>query len=379
MPNEVSALLEIAGETLDRAVISPAETLHGAIARRVFTAVGPAALPVRLLHDGIAGLSYSTVRAATRVGAAAGAAVARTATGDDLRPLDRRPRGRLAVGALNALVGDLLEVRGNALAIEMSVRRGGADVPPRRAALAAAFRPPRRRLVVLLHGLAETEEWWRHRGRHDFGAALERDLRVSAVEVRYNTGLSVAENGARLASLLDALVRAWPVPVRDLAIVGHSMGGLVARAATRSGGAFTERLSRLVTLGTPHTGAPLEKAVHLAARLLRTVPEAVPVADVLDLRSEGIRDLRLGDPTDWRLPGCTHTFVTATVTQDPDQPWGRIAGDLLVRTDSAAGRHRTRRVAVPEDQVVHIGGLNHFDLLDHGAVYDCVREVLGSR
>ena len=42
---------------------------------------------------------------------------------------------------------------------------------------------------------------------------------------------------------------------RQVAIVGHSMGGLVARAWMRAHG--TARLARLVTLGTPHHGTAL--------------------------------------------------------------------------------------------------------------------------
>ena len=46
-----------------------------------------------------------------------------------------------------------------------------------------------------------------------------------------NTGLPIAENGVAMAALLDRLVTAWPTDVRRIALVGHSMGGLVMRAA----------------------------------------------------------------------------------------------------------------------------------------------------
>src|SRR6266545_311033 len=76
------------------------------------------------------------------------------------------------------------------------------------------------------------------------------------------------------------------------------------------------------------------------------------------------------------LPGCGHTFIAATVTRDPAHPLGRIAGDLLVRTESAWGRHRERPVPVPEGAVVHLGGLTHLDLLDHPLVYEQVRAAV---
>ena len=51
-------------------------------------------------------------------------------------------------------------------------------------------------------------------------------------------------------------------------------------------------------------------------------------------------------------------------------------GDLFVRTDSAGGRHKERRIPIPDDHVLHVGGLHHFDLLDHPKVYELVRDAL---
>lgn len=49
--------------------------------------------------------------------------------------------------------------------------------------------------------------------------------------IRNNTGLPAAVNGARLVSLLDEIHAGWPVRIRSIALVGHSMGGLVIRSA----------------------------------------------------------------------------------------------------------------------------------------------------
>jgi pimeloyl-ACP methyl ester carboxylesterase len=288
----------------------------------------------------------------------------------------------------------------------MAVRRRGADVACEAVSLRRAFPHATPRVAVFLHGLAETEEWWRRRSapsagedRRPFGVRLRRDLGMTPVELRYNTGLHVSDNGARLAELLERLVAAWPVPVEDLVLVGHSMGGLVARSACHQAGelghAWCGALRHVVTLGTPHHGAPLEKAVHATAWLLRAVPESRFVADILDMRSAGIRDLGYGNlrEDDWRdadaaallrdgripvplHPGCSHTFITATVTRDPRHPLGWLVGDLLVRSESAGGRCRERTIPVPPESVVHLGGLTHFDLLDHPLVYERLREVL---
>jgi pimeloyl-ACP methyl ester carboxylesterase len=386
--NELSALAEVAGETIDRLAITPAQSLHTAIATRVFRNTGPGAAPVRVVHDTIATALYGAARAAVTGTAAAASLAIRNAGGEaDVRPLTRSRRGRLAVSAVNGFIGDRLDELDSDLAVPMSVRRRGADVGCDAAALRGAFPRATPRVAVFLHGLAETEEWWRRgtaasRGgdRRPFGVRLRRDLGLTPVDVRYNTGLRVEDNGARLGALLESLVEHWPVPVRELVVVGHSMGGLVARSACHQAGelgqAWAGRLRHIVTLGTPHHGAPLEKAVHAAAWLLRAVPEARPLAEILDLRSAGIRDLRLGIP----MPlhgGCGHTFITATVTRDPDHPLGWLVGDLLVRTESAAGRCRERTIPVPPDAVVHVGGLTHFDLLDHPLVYERLREALG--
>ena len=407
MVNELSALAEVAAETIDVVAITPAQSLHRAIAQRAFGPTSPASAPARAIHDGIATVLYEGTRRATVAAAAAAAtALRRAAPDEDVRPLSRTPRGRLAVGVLNGLVGDRLEEHDSDLAISMNVRHRGEDVACEPGALRRAFRQPTGRIAVFLHGLFETEEWWRRgAGRHaapddrSFGDRLRHDLGLTPVELRYNTGLHVSHNGRRLADLLEALIGAWPVEVEEIALIGHSMGGLVARSgcaiATDAGLEWPRRVHHLVTLGTPHTGAPLEKAVHVAAWAMRAVPEAAAFGGILERRSAGIRDLRFGAlrDRDWLdedpgallvdrrtalplLEGCTHTFITATLTRDPSHPLGWIAGDLLVRTDSAAGHHRTRAVPVDADSVVHIGGLNHFDLLDHPLVYEQLRRAL---
>ena len=395
MANELVALAEVAADAVDKLAITPAQRLHEAIARRVFGST-PASDSSRVIHDGVALAAYSTLRLA--VGGAAGllGVAARALAPDaEVRPLSRSPRGRFLVGALNGVRGDLLAATGSALAIEMAVRDDGADVACTRDAVRSAFPAATPRLAVFLHGLAETEEWWLRRRRdadgverRPFGARLRDDAGLTPVYVRYNTGLHVGESGAALASLLDALCAAWPVAVEELVLVGHSMGGLVVRAACHRGAAcghsWPHLAGNVVTLGSPHHGAPIAKGIHAAASALRMVPEASPLADILDLRSAGIRDMRFGALDEARsdvplLPGCRHTFITATVTRDQAHPLGWLLGDLLVRTESAGGRCRQRTIPLPPESVVHLGGLNHFDLLDHDAVYDVLRGVLAAR
>src|SRR5262249_52161113 len=139
-----------------------------------------------------------------------------------------------------------------------------------------------------------------------YGARLRSDLGFTAVDIRYNTGRHVSENGRSLAGKLEALVAAWPVEVEQLALVGHSMGGLVARSAchlaAERGDVWVGRVRHVVSLGTLHMGVPLEEAVHVVAHGLSAVPETRTFGAFLRRRSAGIRDLRRGSlvDEDWR-------------------------------------------------------------------------------
>lgn len=401
MANEMSALTEMAADAIDRLAITPAEQLHRGIARRVFNAVGVASTPTRLAHDRLSSSAYAVTRIAMVRGAGALAARLRDASGNaDVRPLSRSPGGRMVIGAINAVAGDRLAERHSDLAIEMAVRDGGCDVACTGDALAAAFATATPDVAVFVHGLGGTEEWWQRPRRNGtrplrhFGDGLRDDAGLTPVYVRFNSGLHVSENGTHLAALLESLVAAWPVPVRHLVLIGHSMGGLVIRSAGHAGTVAAHHwpaiTTNVVTLGTPHHGAPLAKAVHRAAWALRRLPETRPMAQILDTRSAGIQDLRFGTlhEDDWResaldvfddrrqqiplLPGCQYTFITATITVNPKHRVGLLLGDLLVRTESAGGRCRERSIPIAPESVVHLGGLTHINLLDHPLAYDAL-------
>jgi pimeloyl-ACP methyl ester carboxylesterase len=282
----------------------------------------------------------------------------------------------------------------------------GCDVPADRDALTAAFPDVTARPVVFVHGLGESDAAWSIRAAEHDGTYATRvlpELDATAVTIRYNTGLHVSENGRRLAVLLEALVDAWPVPIARLALVGHSMGGLVVRSAghagTEDGHRWPGLVDTTISLGTPHLGAPLEQVAHLASWALGAVPESRPIAAVLRARSAGIRDLRHGSLVDaeWEtldpealrgferadvplLAGARHHVVAATLTAGPDHPVARILGDLLVLTPSAHGLQGRRRVIAFEDESCrHVGGHGHFDLLNSHALDGLLREWLAPR
>lgn len=403
--DEADALGILAADGLGGAT-TRAQELHRAIAGRVFGRLGAAAGPIRVLHDTISDAVYTGVRtgggAGTRL---TGLAVAATRP-DDAPPLADHPRAGLAVGALNGILGDRLHERENPLALPMSVRSGGRDVPLTPESLNVTFPDAGPCVVVLLHGLCETDTSWALGTKQPDGAPplptyaerLEDDLGLTPVVLRYNTGRRISENGVLLDDLLDDLVSRWPTEVKELVLLGHSMGGLVIRSAAHrahgSGREWRNKLTRVVMLGTPHLGAPLEQTVNQATRLMRRVPEALPVAQVLDVRSVGIRDLRFGAITDsdWDghepdhfedpcgdvplLEGVRHCTVYATLASRHDGLAGRLLGDLLVYHSSATGAGRTRKIAFTAEDTFHLGGLSHFALLNHPRVYAQVRDWL---
>ena len=380
--------------------------MHMAIARKPFAAlrrapvVGTAAEPVRVVHDGVTALVYAGLSTGLALLAGAGRLAAAAA------PIaDEPPAGSpaaLAVAALNGFAGDRLERDANPLAAGTTLRHRGRPVAPRREALAAAYPAAASRVAVFVHGLACNEAlWWRHAERHygdagvSYGTRLERELGVSSLYVRYNTGLPIAENGRRLAGLLDALVAEWPVPVEELVLVGHSMGGLVLRSAAHHAGeaAWTSRARHAFYLGSPHRGAPLEKAANAAAWALGLSDVTRPLAAALNARSRGVKDLRFGAlrDEDWMgadvdallddrtadlplLAGANHYFIAATLTRDRAHPLGVAVGDLLVRSASAFGR--PHHVEFPLAHASHFGAMSHLDLLNHPDVYEQIRRAL---
>ena len=375
---------------------------HRAIADRAFGASGPGAIPARAVHDALSARAYRAVGGGFRlVGAIADAALGRRRV-EDGRALSSTPRGALLVGALTGLIGDRLELEGSDLHEPMAARIGGRSVEPDAAALAAAYPGATPGLVVFVHGLMESEFAWRAGGRPEtYASRLREDVGLTPVELRYNTGRHVSENGLELADLLERLVAEWPVEVERIALVGHSMGGLVARSACHQaaerGDDWVGRVRHVVSLGSPHAGAPLAQGVHWASAALHALPETRPLAGFLRRRSAGIRDLRQGSlvDADWRecdpdalraeacqevplLDGATHCFVAATITGDPRHPVGRLIGDWLVLESSASGRGRTRRIPFEAEHGLVVGGTHHIALLNHPAVYERLLEWLAA-
>jgi pimeloyl-ACP methyl ester carboxylesterase len=368
--------------------------VHSAIAGRVFRYVGPPAAPVRVAHSAIADGVYGALRVGGgRLAKAAGLLLGRR----EAPPPSKTTAGSIVIGAVNGLLGGELDERTSPLAVRMGLWADGQEVLPTRPGLRRTYPDATPRLVVFAPGLGETEEAWRlhatdHYGdpKSTHGARLRRDLGYSPVYLRYNTGRHISDNGRQFSDLLERVVTNWPVPVREVVLVGHSMGGLVIRsacyAAEETGATWVGHVKHLVYLGSPHFGAPLAQLVHVGSWGLAKLPETAPVAGLLNRRSVGIRDLRYGTivEADWKdldpdalrgrrpseiplMPEATHYYVGATLTRDKKHPLGRVLGDALVQFPSASGRTKRRRLEFDLDNGRHIGGLNHMDSAEPSA------------
>lgn len=338
---------------------------------------------------GITGLVYKSVRGVTKVvGAGLDAALGLAAP--LLGPTPTHPAREGFQAALNGVFGDHLAASGNPLAIPMQLWHQGKALTLRGDALAGALPEASPHLLVMVHGLCMSDHQWR-RGGHDHGERLAAELGLSAVYLRYNSGRDIAGNGRELALLLDSLLAAWPVPVESLTLLGHSMGGLVARSAIdvaeTEGGRWRSRLRTLVTLGTPHHGAPLERAGHFADRLLTLSPYSAPIARIGGSRSAGIRDLRHGhvraagaqgrrEPVPLPADVSNH-LIAASLTES--QTSARLRGDGLVPVASALGQHRdpAHVLDVPDAHRHVVRACDHFGLLGDDRVYAILRKVLG--
>src|SRR5579864_6201975 len=390
--DELTALGQLAGDAAG-GLASQIQQMHRGIAGRVWRAVGPAAIPVRVVHDRIADRGYAAAAEATRRLVSGGIGALGVVQPRDAPSIERTLGGRAVVGALNGIWGDTLAKRHNGLALKMTLRAHGRDVPLTAAGIRAAYPHATARLVVFTHGLCDTDDaWMLGAARHvPYGYRLQAELGYTPLYVRYNTGLHISENGRQLAALLDQVTQAWPVPIHEIALIGHSMGGLVGRSACHYSdrGEWCAKVRHVFTLGAPHLGAPLEQAAHAASHVLGRLPETRALfAHPLNLRSVGIKDLRYGYLVDecWEGQDCdaflrntsrdipflrtaNHYFICATLSRDPGTLSARIIGDLLVLQASAWAHQPGQRLRFPVEHYSHIGRLHHFELLNHPAIY----------
>ncbi len=338
-----------------------AEGVHQSVLLSVLGTKGASAGQLPGQTSGITGLVYSAVRGLTKL---AGLGLERALA--KLQPLfqaadqsaPESPRREAVLAAINGVMGDHLAASGNPLATAMRLRPSPEfEVTGK--------------ILVLAHGLCMNDLQWKPAPPAnpaappppgDYGAVLAQALGYTPVYLRYNTGLHTSQNGRELSRQLDQLALQWPVPVTELSVIAHSMGGLVARSAvhcaTEDKSAWLAHLKNIAFLGTPHHGAPLERAGNWVDAILGSTAYSRPFAQLARLRSAGITDLRYGHvaDADWQghdrfrkrpdsrqpvpLPRGVASFtIAATLASQRSAIAERLVGDGLVPLHSALGHH----------------------------------------
>ncbi len=390
MPTERNHVEDLRGATrlvveATKAVTDLVEEMQGTIGGGPAVLGRPLETPTRRLAAPI----YGYVRAVTGlVGAGLDLSLAKLASAIGAsRP---RPEHEAILAAMNGVLGDYLRETRNPLSIDMRFRHGGRPLTLEREALAEAIPQPGAKLLVLVHGSCMNDLQWNRTG-HDHGAALARDLGYTPIYLHYNSGLHISTSGREFATLLETLVSVWPLEPSELVILGHSMGGLVARSACHhaegEGHAWRAKLGTLICLGTPHHGAPLERGGNWVDFLLGISRYSAPLARLGTIRSAGVTDLRFGSvlDEDWQdvdrfafgtdcrapvpLPEGVRCFAVAGTTAR--EPTTKLPSDGLVPVDSALGRCRRPELTLrfPEDHQLISFATKHLDLLDRAEVY----------
>ncbi|WP_296244187.1 MULTISPECIES: hypothetical protein [unclassified Psychrobacter] len=287
---------------------------------------------------------------------------------------------RRVVNILNGVMGDHLITHHNPLAVSMVLY--DKDNCVQSAALSG-------RVMVLCHGLCMSHLSWQVTGENNLGAMLVSNLpNTTVLYVNYNTGRRISSNGRSFAKVLQDLVENNP-DITQLDLIGHSMGGLLSRSALfygkEQGFSWVKRVGNLVTLGSPHHGASLERIGNFVQYKIAKLPFAGSLAKLGDLRSAGIIDLRYGSirDADWkslekrsvlpaefrhptRLPLHVNTYLVAAALIEThyENKTTSLLGDGLVSVESALGEYTEEHtLSVPEGHKAIFYGVNHMNLI----------------
>ena len=347
---------------------------------------------------GITGMIYQTVRTVTGL-VGKGLDVSLNQLGPLMEASESSPGREAVISALNGVLGDYLVESNNPLAISMRFRRDGKLlINEERSDI---IQQSKGKLAILVHGLCMNDLQWNREG-YDHGVTLSKDLGITPIYLHYNTGRHISENGREFANLLEAFLSSSPQPI-ELCIVAHSMGGLVSRSACHyaklSGHTSLKQLKKMVFLGTPHHGVPLEKGGNWLENILKISPYSMPFSRLGKIRSAGVLDLRYGNVVDedWKglnpnvLSGDQRTPVplpeevlcyafAGTISKEVSKLGDVLIGDGLVTVNSALGHHKNPQLQLsfPENHQWVGREINHMDLLNNPEVYEVLNQWLAT-
>lgn len=299
------------------------------------------------------------------------------------------------VDVLNGVMGDHLENKKNPLALPMMLYTNGG-LPIAKSNQVSQSQVLSGKVVIILHGLCMGYVNWQPTNEQGLGQRIiKAQPETSVLYLNYNTGRRISTNGREFSALLQQLIVTHP-GISDITLIGHSMGGLVSRSALYYGEQaqqqWVKKTKKLITLGTPHHGAVLERIGNTVQQTISKLPFAGSLGKLGDIRSTGIIDLRHGSvrDEDWQslatrsvLPDSQRHFtplpehiaayfLAASLSEEGDSSKvSYLLGDGLVNIHSALGENiGDHSLDVPEEHKAVFYGIGHLALLSDEQVLD---------
>jgi pimeloyl-ACP methyl ester carboxylesterase len=357
--------------------------------------VHPPFLPstsIQKLITKIAGFTFSNIRWSTKM---IGNSVSKilkhiTPAIGNIKSSDKK---EVLLSVLNGVIGDHLEEKENPLKIDMQFRYQSKAIQIDSESLKETYPKINGKILLMIHGSCMSDIQW-NRKNHNHGEILSEKLDKTPIYLNYNSGKHISTNGKELNKNLQKLIENWPVPVEEIVIIAHSMGGLLTRSVLYYAGQnennWTKHLKKVAFLGTPHHGSHVERMGNYLDLILESVPYLKPFARLGKIRSAGVTDLRYGNliDEDWQhigrferkgdqrkhiqLPNKIEFFAVAAVIGKKITGSTRIFGDNLVDVKSALGKHKKTEKSLhfKEDTILIVYENNHLDLLSNSEILE---------
>jgi pimeloyl-ACP methyl ester carboxylesterase len=355
--------------------------------------------PIQKLITTIAGITYQNIRWGTLfIGKSLHKILEQlTPAISQIKASDKK---EIILSVLNGVIGDYLEEKKNPLKIEMQFRYRLKSILLDRKSIKETYPNVNGKILLMLHGSCMNDIQWT-RKEHNHGNIIAKELNKTPIYLNYNSGRHISTNGKNLNDCLEELVKNWPVPIEELVIIAHSMGGLVARSALYYGGQeqknWTKHLKKIVFLGTPHHGSHVERKGNYLDIILEAIPYVKPFARLGKIRSAGVTDLRYGNlvDEDWQdndrferkadqrqhipLPNQIEFYsIAAVIGKKTTTVSAKILGDTLVDVKSALGQHKNpdKNLLFKKENSWIVYENNHLDLLSNPKIMEKIKEWL---
>ncbi|MFK7936121.1 MAG: esterase/lipase family protein [Saprospiraceae bacterium] len=397
MPNNKTTANYLQGisRLLTKAVLETTDIVE-AMHRRVVHPPFLPSTPIQHLITEIAGFTYNNIRRGTQL-VSGGMDKLLGQCANQLGEIKSTEKRETMRSVLNGVIGDYLAEQDNPLRISMEFRAQGKSIRLNSSGIQNAYPNLTNKVLLLIHGSSMSDLQWTQQ-EHNHGTLLAEEFGFTPVYLHYNSGQHVSTNGQKLADQLEQFINAYPIPLEEITILAHSMGGLVTRSAVhyaqQQQRSWTQRLKKMIFLGTPHHGAPLEQMGNYLDVILNNIPYVKPFARLAKIRSAGVTDLRYGNllDEDWTgrdvfkltgdqrqsvpLPATVDCYsVAAIVGESANSTATQLRGDNLVGLKSALGQHKdqAKDLGFKEEHQFIVYGHNHLDLLSSQAVYSKLR------